>query len=70
VERSYNPLSSPAGSLKRLSIRLVEGARYPYWLISPVREQEFIETLKSIDPSIYIHVTVKKGIWRFWDWDI
>jgi hypothetical protein len=70
VERSYNPLSSPAASLKRLCIRMEEGAKYPYWLISPVREQEFIKELKSIDPLIHVHVPVKKGIWRFWDWDI
>jgi hypothetical protein len=70
IERSYNLLSAPAGSLKRLCIRLGEDAKYPYWLISPVREQEFLKELKSIDPLIHIHVPVKKGIWRIWDWDV
>lgn len=69
VERTYNPLSSPAGSLKRLCLRLVN-EEFSYLLVSPVREQEFIEALKSINPLIDIHIPVKKGIWRFWDWDI
>ena len=47
VERSYNPLSAPAASLKRLSIRFKKGCKYPWMLISPVREQEFLETLKN-----------------------
>jgi hypothetical protein len=70
VERSYNLLSAPAASLKRLRIGLGEKAKFPYTLISPVREQEFIEELKKINPDIYFHVPVKKGIWRIWDWDI
>jgi len=41
-----------------------------FWLISPVREQEFIEELKAINPNIYINVPIKKGVWRFWEWDI
>jgi predicted ABC-type sugar transport system permease subunit len=68
VERSYNPLSSPAASLKRLRIRFVNGL---FWLISPVREQEFIEALKAVNPNIDVKLPVrKKGIWRIWDWDI
>ena len=70
VERSYNPLSSPAASLKRLRIGLGKKAKFPYMLISPVREQEFIEALKAINPDIYINVPAKKGIWRIQDWDI
>ena len=69
VERSYNPLSSPAASLKRLRISLREGAKYPYLLISPVREQEFIEALKAVKFDIYVKIPDKKGIWRVWDWD-
>ena len=68
VERSYNPLSSPASSLKRLHIRLKTGGFG--WLISPVREKEFIEELKAVNPDIYVRVPDKKGIWRFWDWDM
>ena len=69
VERSYNPISAPAASLKRLSVRFKKGY-YPFALISPVREQEFLETLKERNPDIYIRVDDKKGWWRIWDWDI
>jgi hypothetical protein len=70
VERTYNPLSSPAASLKRLCISLGGKHKFPYILISPVREQEFIEELKAINPDLDIHVPVTKGIWRVQDWDI
>jgi len=70
AERSYNILSSPAASLKRLRLGLRKGSKYPYMLISPVREQEFIEELKRINPDIYANVPDKKGIWRIMDWDI
>jgi len=70
VERSYNPLSSPAASLKRLRIGIGGKAKFPYMLISPVREREFIEELKAVNPDIYVSVPDKKGIWRIQDWDI
>lgn len=72
VKRSYNLLSSPAGSLKRLCIRFRKGAKYswPYWLISPVREREFIEDLQAVNPDIDAHIPDKKGWWRIWEWDI
>ena len=70
IERSYNPLSSPAASLKRLRIGLGGKSKFPYMLISPVREREFIEELKIINPDIYVQVPIKKGIWRIQDWDI
>lgn len=81
VERTYNPLSpSPAASLKRLCIRFRKGVIYPIWwltwqsvpnwLLSPVREQEFVETLKTINSAIDVKIVDKKGMWRFWDWDI
>ena len=70
VERSYNPLSSPSASLKRLCIRFKKGfGDFPYCLISPAREQEFLEILKKHNPDIYIRVENKKGWWRIWDWD-
>ena len=76
VERSYNPINAPALSLKRLRLRF-KFERENKWdefymglpLISPVREQEFLETLKNINPNIQINVNDKKGWWRFWDWD-
>ena len=70
VERSYNLLSAPAASLKRLRLGLGGKAKFPYMLISPVREHEFIEELKAVNPDIYVRVPDKKGIWRIQDWDI
>jgi hypothetical protein len=77
VKRSYNPLSSnslssPATSLKRLEIKCRKGTKYPWMLISPVREPEFIEELKTVNPKINVSVPVsaKKRIWRVQDWDI
>jgi len=67
IERSYNLLSSPASSLKRLRLGIRNGA---YMLISPVREQEFIDTLKAINPTVNVNVPIKKGAWRMQDWDI
>jgi hypothetical protein len=69
VRRSYNPLSSPAGSLKRLSLSFSSGGNSTAALISPVREREFIEALKAVNPDIRVEVTEKKGFWRIWDWD-
>ena len=70
VERTYNPLSSAAASLKRLYIYFNNRTLLPFWLISPDREQEFIEALKAINPNITVNVPERKGIWRIWDWDI
>ena len=76
VERSYLFISSPAASLKRLKIRFRKESRFKrgyefdsIW-ISPAREQEFLDALKSINPDIHIRVHNKKGWWRIWDWDI
>jgi hypothetical protein len=72
VKRSYNPLSSPASSLKRLRIVINgRGGTNDTWLlISPVREREFIDALKAVNPDIEVDIQDKKGIWRIWDWDI
>ncbi len=79
IERTYDPTSSPAASLKRLRVHFEKGKKYsnwmtwqssPNWLISPVREQEFIEKLSAINPDIYIKIDDKKEWWRIWNWDI
>lgn len=70
VKRSYNLLSSPAGSLKRLSVNFRGKVKFPYILISPICEKEFIKELKVVSPNILIHIPDKKGIWRIQDWDI
>lgn len=66
VERSYNPLSSPASSLKRLSIE----TKTKSILISPANEEEFIRLLKARNPKIKVNVDDRDDWWRFWDWDI
>jgi len=77
AERSY--FNNGTASMKTIRFRYKENhKRYhiKHWglgtpLISPVREQEFLETLKTINPNIQINVTDKKGWWwRFWGWDI
>jgi len=69
VERTYNPLSSAAASFKRLYIYFNKTMFVPFWLISPEREQEFIETLKTFNPNISVNIPTQKGGWRIWDWD-
>jgi hypothetical protein len=66
VKRSYSPLSAPASSLKRLEVKLRKNS---FILVSPVREQEFIDALKAANPNIQINVHDKQGRWRLWDWD-
>jgi hypothetical protein len=69
VRRSYNMISSPAASLKRLCLKFKKNPNYPYCLVSPVREREFLNALKSVNPDIDIQISDKRGMWRFWDWD-
>ncbi len=54
IERSYNPLSSPAAAIKRIEI--VYGDQKNYILISPQKELEFIKTLSKINPKILVKV--------------
>lgn len=68
VNRSYNLLSSPAGSLKRLSIKFKSDRMF--WLISPVREKEFVKLLKSINSDINFNIPKDTGKRRILDWDI
>ena len=75
VERSYISMYSTAASLKKMRFHFKTGYKgYCPWgydlLISPVREQEFLETLKTLNPNIQINVTNKTGWWRIWDWDV
>lgn len=67
INRSYNPLSAPAVSLKRLALYRYRNLSA---LISPVREQEFLEELKTINPRIKINIPTPGSSWRIWDWDI
>ncbi|HOP12623.1 PH domain-containing protein [Lentimicrobium sp.] len=49
IRPTSNPLSSPALSLKRLELRFRNRETI---MISPVKQEEFIELLKSINPEI------------------
>ena len=53
IERSYN-LFFPAAIWKRLKISFNKDYKYPYCLISPAQEQEFLDTLREINPNIHI----------------
>ena len=79
IERTYG-IAPGTVSLKSLCIdfKPKRGMEYPSWIclcpewicVSPVREKEFIETLKAINPNIRVDVSDKKGIWRILGWDI
>jgi len=81
IERSYEPHNFCAASFKKMRfIFNKDYKRSEYFsssrflpfipLISPVCEQEFLETLKTLNPNIRINVSDRKGWWRIWDWDI
>ncbi len=70
VKRSYNPLSSPAASIKRLEVKFYYKGKLETALISPVREAEFLAKLKEINPNIAIKVETKQNVLHFWNWDI
>lgn len=70
VKCSYNPISSPAASLRRLEIKFYGRGKFEYLLISPVREAEFLAKLKEINPNIMISKIPKRKSLHFWDWDI
>ena len=52
IEKTNNPLSAPALSLKRLEIKY--GKNYDYALISPVRREEFVAALCEINTEIRV----------------
>lgn len=66
IKRSYNPLSSPAASFKRLMIT----SNKMNALISPHDEKEFLRVLKKRNPKIEIEIKDQSAWYRFWDWDI
>lgn len=47
-----------------------KGGKYPYLLISPIREAAFIEYLIRVNPAIEVKVEDKSGRFRFLDWDL
>ena len=59
IHRSYQLQSSSSGpSLKKLKVRFKGG----YALITPGREAEFLEALKTVNPKIYIDLTISSSI--------
>ncbi|WP_425392944.1 PH domain-containing protein [Ekhidna sp.] len=56
VNRSYNPLSSPAASLRRMLVTFKGGEI----LISPKNEKKFVAHLKEINPTIYCGISWEK----------
>ena len=71
VERSYNLLLPKlSGSFKGIRIIYLGKVSLGSILITPAREQEFIEQLLKNNSNIYVRVPVKKRIWCFLDWDV
>lgn len=67
LERSYNPLSSPASSLKRLLVT----SKSRSVLISPANEKEFVRILTSRNSTISVQIDDSDNSWwKFWNWDI
>lgn len=56
INRSYNPLSSPAASLRRILVKFKGGEL----LISPKNERGFVQELKEINNSIYCGISWEK----------
>ena len=51
ARRSYNPIGSPAASLRRLELNI---NRNHTIYISPVRERQFLTLLKSMNPEFKV----------------
>jgi hypothetical protein len=58
IEETYNPISAPAASLKRLEIRY---DRFNSIIISPKNRMDFIAHLKALSPSIQVKVKKWEG---------
>lgn len=59
IEQTKNPLASPALSIDRLEI--LHGSDFGLLLVSPKDKQEFISTLKNINPQIEVDANLIKG---------
>jgi hypothetical protein len=72
VKRSYNLFDVPTNttaSFKKLCLQLENSTNFSTVLVSPVREQEFIDELKTINPDITVDIP-DSGVWHIQDWDI
>jgi len=73
IKRSYDLFDVPTNttaSFKKLRLQFERETKYSYVHVSPVREQEFIEELKKVNPNINVSFYNKNGIGRILDWDI
>ena len=70
IKRSYSPLSSNAGSLRRLYCELDDTSKYPFLLISPKNESRFLQLLKQLNPKIDVKVQTENEILRILTLDI
>jgi len=70
IKRAYNTLPAGAASFKRLHLTMDFGCRYPFVFISPVREQEFIMELTTVNPKILVDVPDQKEWRNIHDWNI
>lgn len=69
VRRSYSFLSAPATSRKRLALRMKSGSKKGFVLVSPEKEEEFLNQLheRNTDMQIDLHSARKR--WKIWNWD-
>lgn len=67
ISRSYNPLSSPAPSLRRINLKLRNRG---FLLISPANELQFIDKLTEVNPVIQNKVKneLVNGLVKFFYW--
>jgi len=73
IKRSYYLFDIPTNttaSFKKLRIEFLRNTNYPYLHVSPVREHDFIDELKKVNPSIQVCFFDKKGIGRILNCDI
>jgi len=73
MERSYCLFDIPTNttaSFRKLRIQFERKTKCSYINVSPVREQEFIEELKKVNPNISASFDDKNRIGSIWDWDI
>lgn len=73
MKRSYYLFDIPTNttaSFKKLRLEFLRRTKYSYIHVSPIREEEFIDELKKVNPNIYVSIYNKKGIGRILDWDI
>jgi hypothetical protein len=73
IKRSYYLFDVPTNttaSFKKLRLQFARRTNHSYLHVSPVREHEFIEELKKVNPYINVSLSNKKGVRSVLDWDL